>query len=159
FGETLWGSNVKKLDIGIPDAKLDVTKITLSHDLLAGIFVAAVAASLALMFAWRARAVRSAIDTSKGLVQPPLIGPGTMGFGLFGLVCFLARFFVGPEAAFINGKASATQAFFANLSWFGIGAVALVVFLAAATRLGRRQAAEDHGADVAPLHYVWFVLL
>src|SRR5499425_1278566 len=31
FGETLWGSNVKKLDIGIPDAKLDVTALTLSN--------------------------------------------------------------------------------------------------------------------------------
>jgi branched-subunit amino acid ABC-type transport system permease component len=159
FGETLWGSNVKKLDIGIPDAKLDVSKITLSHDLLAGIFVAALAASFALMFAWRSHAVRSAIDTSKGLVQPPLIGPGTIGFGLFGLVGFLARFFVGPDAAFINGKASATAQFFANLSWFGLAAVGVVVFFAAATWLGRRQAAKDHGADVAPLHFGWFVLL
>src|SRR5262245_3731244 len=70
FGETVWGSNVKKLDIGIPDAKLDVTALTLSNQAIVGILVAALAASLALMFAWRARAVRSAIDTSKGLVQP-----------------------------------------------------------------------------------------
>jgi len=159
FGETLWGSNVKKLDIGIPDSKLDVTTLTISNQYLVGIFVAALAASFALMFAWRSHAVRSAIDTSKGLVQPPLIGPGTVGFGLFGLVCFLARFFVGPEAAFINGKASATAQFFANLSWFGVGAVGIVVFFAAATWLGRRQAAKDHGADVAPLHFGWFVLL
>ena len=159
FGETLWGSNVKKLDIGIPDAKLDVSHLTISHGALAGIFAAAVAVSLALTFVWRARAVRSAIDTSKGLVQPPLIGPGTVGFGLFGLVCFVARFFVGPEASFIDGKASATAAFFANLSWFGVAAVFLVVLVTAATWLGRRQAAEDHGADVAPLHFLWFVAL
>ena len=159
FGEAVWGSNVKKLDIGIPDAKLDVSHFAISHAALAGIFAAAVAASLALTFVWRSRAVRSAIDTSKGLVQPPLIGPGTIAFGLFGLVCFVARFFVGPEAAFISGKASATAAFFTNLSWFGLGAAALVALLTGATWLGRKQAAEDHGADVPPLHYTWFVAL
>ena len=38
------------LDIGIPDAKLDVSKITLSNSLIVGIFVAALAACLALAF-------------------------------------------------------------------------------------------------------------
>ena len=159
FGETVWGSDVKKLDIGIPDTKLDVSHIAISHAALAGIFAAAVAASFAVVFVWRSRAVRSAIDTSKGLVQPNPIGPGTIGFGLFSLVCFLARFFVGPEAAFVGGKASSTAALFTNLSWFGLGAAALVALLTGATWLGRRQAAEDHGADVAPLHFTWFVAL
>ncbi len=159
FGETVWGSNVKKLDIGIPDAKLDVSNLQISHAALAGIFTVATLACLALIFVWRARGVRRAIDTSKGLVQPPLIGPGTIGFGLLGLACFLPRFFVGSEAAFIGGKASATAAFFANLSWFGLGAAAVVALVTTATWLGRRQAREDHGAEVPPLNNVWFVAL
>jgi hypothetical protein len=159
FGETVWGSNVKKLDIGIPDARLDVSKLTLSSQLVVVVFVVAILASVALMFAWRVRGVRSAIDTSKGLVQPPLIGPNSLFFGIVGLVCFLARFFVGKDAAFVKGKADVTAQLFASLSWFGLALVVVVVLLALATWWGRRQAAEDHGADVPPLHYGWFVAL
>ena len=35
FGETLWGSNVKALDIGIPDAPLNIAKVTVGTPLLA----------------------------------------------------------------------------------------------------------------------------
>ena len=159
FGETVWGSNVKKLDIGIPDTRLDLAKLTVSNGTVVAAFAAAVLASVALLFAWRARAVRSAIDTSKGLVQPALIGPGTLFFGLLGVVCFAARFFVARDSTLVAGKAEATAILFATLSWFGLGLAAIVFLLVAATWLGRRQAAEDHGADVAPLHYVWFVAL
>ncbi len=159
FGETVWGSNVKKLDIGIPDARLDLSKLALPGAAVAAIFAAAALASVALMFAWRVRAVRSAIDTSKGLVQPPLIGPASLFFGMAGLACFLARFFVAGDAAFVKGKAEATAMLFASLSWFGLALVATVALLALATWRGRREAAEDHGADVAPLHYGWFVAL
>ncbi len=39
FGETLWGSNVKALDIGIPDAPLNVAKVAIATPLLAAVFV------------------------------------------------------------------------------------------------------------------------
>jgi branched-subunit amino acid ABC-type transport system permease component len=159
FGETVWGSNVKKLDIGIPDARLDLAKLTLSSGLVIGAFVAAIAASTALLFAWRVRGVRSAIDTSKGLVQPPLIGPNSVFFGVVGGVCFLARFFVPQGSTLVKGKAEETATLFASLSWFGLALVVIVVLLVLATWWGRRQAAEDHGADVPPLHYGWFVAL
>jgi branched-subunit amino acid ABC-type transport system permease component len=159
FGETVWGSDVKKLDIGIPDTRLDLSKLALSHGLVVGVFAAAVLASAALLCAWRVRAVRSAIDSSKGLVQPPLIGPGSLFFGAVGIVAFLARFFVAADAEFVRGKAETTAQLFANLSWFGLALVTVVTMLAFATWLGRRQAAADRGADVAPLHYAWFVAL
>lgn len=159
FGETVWGSNVKKLDIGIPDARLDLTKLTLSSQLVVGIFAAGMLASVALLFAWRVRDVRSAIDTSKGLIQPTLIGPNSLFFGVVGFVCFVARFFVGKDAAFVKGKAETTAMLFTTLSWFGLALLLIVVLLALATWWGRRQADKDHGADVAPLHYGWFVLL
>jgi branched-chain amino acid transport system permease protein len=62
FGETLWGSNVKALDIGIPDAPLNVAKVAIATPLLAAVFVAAVVASLAILVIWRTRAARRAID-------------------------------------------------------------------------------------------------
>src|SRR5262245_38473248 len=40
FGETLWGSNVKVLDIGIPDAPLNVSKVGLSSPALVATFAA-----------------------------------------------------------------------------------------------------------------------
>src|SRR6185436_5710400 len=44
FGETLWGSNVKALDIGIPDAPLNVSKVAIATPFLAAVFVVAVVA-------------------------------------------------------------------------------------------------------------------
>ncbi len=159
FGETVWGSNVKKLDIGIPDTRLDLAALTVSQLLVIVVFAAAALVSVALLFAWRVRAVRSAIDTSKGLVLPVLIGPGSLFFGAIGAVCFLARFFAGKDAAFVKGKADVTATLLQSLSWFGLALLAIVVLFALATWRGRRQAAEDHGADVPPLHYGWFVAL
>jgi branched-subunit amino acid ABC-type transport system permease component len=155
----VWGANVKKLDIGIPDARLDVSTLTYSSGLLVGVFAAAALASVALVVAWRVRSVRSAIDTTKGLIQPPLIGPSSLFFGVIGLVCFVARFFVAKDAAFVKGKAETTEMLFASLSWFGLALLLIVLLLVLANWWGRRQAAEDHGADVAPLHYGWFVAL
>jgi branched-subunit amino acid ABC-type transport system permease component len=159
FGETVWGSNVKKLDIGIPDTRLDLSKLVLANTTVIAAFAVAGLASVALLATWRVRAVRSAIDSSKGLVQPPLIGPGSVFFGIVGVVAFAARFFVPAGSTLVSGKAEATAVLFTSLSWFGLGLVAVVVLLVAATWLGRRQAAADHGADVAPLHYGWFVAL
>src|SRR5262249_52716350 len=61
FGETLWGSNVKALDIGIPDAPLNVSKVTASTPMVAAAFAAAAAASLAILLLWRMRTARRAI--------------------------------------------------------------------------------------------------
>jgi branched-subunit amino acid ABC-type transport system permease component len=159
FGETVWGSEAKSLNIGIPDTRLDLAKLTLSSQVVVGVFAAAILASVALLVTWRVRSVRSAIDTTKGLIQPTLIGPASLFFGVVGFACFVARFFVGKDAAFVKGKAETTAMLFTSLSWFGLALLLIVVLLALATWWGRRQAAEDHGADVAPLHYGWFVLL
>jgi branched-subunit amino acid ABC-type transport system permease component len=159
FGETVWGSEAKSLNIGIPDTRLDLAKLTLSSQIVVGVFAAAILASVALLVTWRVRSVRSAIDTTEGLIQPMLIGPNSLFFGAVGFVCFVARFFVGKDAAFVKGKAETTAMLFTSLSWFGLALLLIVALLALATWWGRRQAAEDHGADVAPLHYGWFVLL
>jgi branched-subunit amino acid ABC-type transport system permease component len=167
FGETLWGANVKKLDIGIPDARLDVSHFAPSGTAVIAIFVAATAAALALAFAWRAQAIRRRFETAGRDRRLPLLGPAAIVFGLLGIAAFLARFFVGPKADFINARADDTTAVFVNLSWAGLGVVAIVVFLAASKWLGRRKAMQDRGAvrgasrgaEARPLHDGWFVAL
>ena len=159
FGETLWGSNVKALDIGIPDAPLNITKVAIGTPLLAAVFVAAATASLAILVLWRARAARRTIDELGGFAVSVLPGPvGLATLGL-GLVFFLARFAFGADAAFILGKASKTAMLLASLSWTGLAMVVSVVLFSAATGLGRRQALRDAGALAPPLHYGWFIAL
>ena len=48
FGETLWGSNVKKLDIGVPDVPLDIGGMLInSFELIAALACALLVAGLA----------------------------------------------------------------------------------------------------------------
>jgi branched-subunit amino acid ABC-type transport system permease component len=159
FGETIWGSNVKALDIGIPDLPLKISGVTLSSPALAGIFAVACAASLAILLNWRTRAVRRAIDATAAGDAAFMPGPGALLVGLLGLAFFLARFFFGPDAAFIQGKVSKTAMFLASLSWTGLAMVLGVVSFNLATWLGRRQARDDAGRLAPPLHYAWFLLL
>src|SRR5262249_54643027 len=153
FGESLWGSNVKVLDIGIPDAPLNVSKIALASPVIAAVFAVAVAASLAIVLAWRARDIRRETDEGRGRA---FIGPGGLVIVVLGLAFFLARFVFGPEAAFIQGKASKTAAFLATLSWTGLAMALVVALFSLATWYGQRQAAHDAGRLVAPLHFAWF---
>jgi len=65
FGELLWGSNVKKLDIGIPEHPLDIGGVLLSSfDLIAAATGAVLVAGLALFFQYTAtgRALRAVAD-------------------------------------------------------------------------------------------------
>jgi branched-subunit amino acid ABC-type transport system permease component len=74
-------------------------------------------------------------------------------------VFFAAGFVLGPDAAFIQGKASKTATFLTSLSWVGLAIALSVAFLALAAWLGRRQALRDAGSLPPPLHYGWFVAL
>jgi branched-subunit amino acid ABC-type transport system permease component len=154
FGETLWGANVKKLDIGIPDLPLDVRGIALATPLVAAVFALAFAASLAILLVWRARAVRRSIDEGDSAI---VIGPAGIVIALLGLAFFVARFFFGPEAAFIRNRPSATAAFLSSLSWTGLVMVLGVCLYGLATWYGQRLAQSDRGKLAPPLHYGWFV--
>jgi branched-subunit amino acid ABC-type transport system permease component len=156
FGETVWGSDVKKLDVGLPDGPLDVSGLALGNVALAGVFAAASAATLAILLVWRVRAVRRLLDAG----GPPVVpGPAALAFAVLGLGFFLARFFFGPEADFIGGGVVNTATLLATLSWTGLAMVAVVAFQALAAWLGARQATRDGGREAPPLHYGWFVLL
>jgi branched-subunit amino acid ABC-type transport system permease component len=156
FGETIWGSNVKKLDVGLPDGPLNVSSLPIGNAALISAFAAAAAATLAILFAWRMRAVRRALDTG----GPPILpGPAAIVVAVLGLAFFVTRFFFGPEADFIGGRVSRTATFLATLSWTGLGMVSIVALFALSGWLGARQAMRDAGKEPPPLHYAWFILL
>ncbi len=65
LGETMWGSNVKKLDVGIPDVPLDIAGMLInSFDLIAALTCALMVAGLALFFQYTptGRALRAVAD-------------------------------------------------------------------------------------------------
>jgi branched-subunit amino acid ABC-type transport system permease component len=159
FGETIWGSNVKKLDVGLPDGPLDVSNLPIGNTALAALFAAALAATLVVLFVWRMRSVRRAVDLDRDLGPAALPGPASLVFAVLGLAFFLVRFFFGPEADFIQGRAGETATFLVTLSWTGLAMVLSVVFFALATWLGVQQAHRDGSSEAAPLHYAWFILL
>jgi branched-subunit amino acid ABC-type transport system permease component len=156
FGETIWGSNVKKLDIGIPDLPLNVSNVPVATPTLMIVFSLALATSLAVLYLWRARTVRRSADEGEKAVA---IGPFGLVVAMAGLAFFAARFFFGPDAAFIQGKASATARFLATLSWTGLAMVLCVALFGLATWQGQRSAERDGGRLAPPLHYGWFILL
>ena len=124
FGETLWGSNVKVLDIGIPDAAAQCDQgIAIAPALLIAVFVGGDPGAPWLSSCmWRARAVRRGIGRAgqrSGVASLP--GPGALvavGAGARLLPCALRV--LGADAAFIQGKASKTAMFLAALSWTGL---------------------------------------
>jgi branched-subunit amino acid ABC-type transport system permease component len=118
------------------------------------VFSVALAGSIAILLIWRARAVRRNIDEGDSAI---VIGPAGIVAALLGLAFFVARFFFGPEAAFINGKPRATAMFLSSLSWTGLAIVLGVSLFSLATWYGQRAAEADRGKLAPPLHYGWFV--
>ena len=159
FGETIWGSNVKKLDVGLPDGPLNVSNVAIGPSVLVWTFAVALAATLAVLFLWRMRAVRRSVDAGRAPALAVMPGPAGLAFAALGLACFFARFFFGPEADFIQGRVGATATFLVTLSWTGLAMVWGVAFVWLATWLGARQGLLDAGKDPPPLHYAWFILL
>jgi branched-subunit amino acid ABC-type transport system permease component len=158
FGETIWGSNVKKLDVGLPDGAIKVSTMRMSMPLLVGIFACALAATIALLFMWRARAVRRSIDVERGAGAAP--GPAACIFAALGAVFFSVRFLFGPEASFVDGRAERTAMLLATVSWTGLIMVLGVAFFWLAAWVGSRQSRHDKGPELPPpLHYGWFILL
>ena len=156
FGETVWGSNVKKLDVGLPDGPLNVSGLAIGNAALAGAFAAAAAATLAILFVWRTRAVRRSLEIG----GPPILpGPAALVVAVLGLAFFVTRFFFGPEADFIGGRVGRTATFLATLSWTGLAMVSAVAFQALSGWRGARQAMRDGGKEPPPLHFAWFILL
>jgi branched-subunit amino acid ABC-type transport system permease component len=160
FGETLWGSDVKRLDVGIPDTALDFSRLAIANYTVVWAFVGALSLSLLLLFFWRVHAVRATYATTGGTVAGS--GNGSRVWTVlaaFGLVLFLQRFLFGADAAFIGGKASATATFVASLSVTGLIILFAAGFFFAAQRVGAWRARSAVGEEVPPMHYVWFVLL
>ena len=159
FGQTLWGSNVKALDIGIPDAPLNITKVTIGTPLLSAAFAAAAAASLAILVMWRARAARRAIEE------------------LGDLRCRCYRAQRGWPRSCLGSSSSSPALPSAPMppsswasrarrrcSWracHGRGSPwsCALSSSALAAWLGRRQALRDAGSLAPPLHYGWFIAL
>jgi branched-subunit amino acid ABC-type transport system permease component len=154
FGETLWGSDVKRLDIGIADSALSFPGLAIANSYVIWTFVAAVALCLLLLFAWRVHAVRAAMHNN-GTLAAAGTATGRPDPGASGLQCFCSASFA-PDAAFIGGG-EPTAEFVASLSYIG---------LASCSRSSLHRIEADrrlaHGAratDVPPMHYVWFILL
>jgi branched-subunit amino acid ABC-type transport system permease component len=154
FGEAIWGSNVKKLDIGIPDLPLNVSNVPVADPALAAVFAVTVAVTVAILLLWRARAVRRSLDEGDSAV---VLGPAGMVVAVLGLGFFVTRFFFGPEAAFIRGRPSATAMFLSSLSWAGLAMLLGVCLFGFATWYGQRSAERDRGKLAPPLHYGWFI--
>ena len=159
FGEALWGSDVKRLDIGIPDRALNLSGLAIANRDVVVTLAAATLVCLTLLFVWRAHAVRKAQVLGGGTVAA--LGSGWTSRILVGagLALFLQRFLFSADATFISGKAGKTADFVAGLSMAGLLIAAAVIFFVAADRLGRARAGGARGIDVPPMHYIWFVFL
>jgi branched-subunit amino acid ABC-type transport system permease component len=142
--------------VGLPDGPLSVADLAIGNAALAAVFAAAAVATLAILFVWRVRVVRRSPTAGDAPIVP---GPAAIVFALAGLGFFLARFFFGPEADFVDGRTGDTATLLATLSWTGLAMAGAVAYLALAAWVGARQAAEDAGREAPPLHYGWFVLL
>ena len=103
--------------------------VTISSPVLAGIFAAALAASVAVLFVWRMRTVRRSLDADRGLGPSLLPSPAGLVFAVLGLAFFLTRFFFGPDADFIQSRASRTATFLVTLSWTGLAMVLSVALV------------------------------
>jgi branched-subunit amino acid ABC-type transport system permease component len=160
FGETLWGSNVKKLDVGIPDAPLDFAQFAVSTALVKLAFVIAGAATLAILFMWRVRVVRQRMELENFAPVSPLAEhPLPLLFVILGLGVWLLPFAFGPDVEFINGNRARTATFLNSLSWSGLGVACTAAYFGAATWLAMYQARGRTGGESLNLPYRWFVLL
>ncbi len=162
FGDTLWGSDVKKLDIGIPDARLVIPPGTVNLWLVIAAFAASALVALVVLHKWRAHAVRRASDASRA---GPVFTPKRLVFLTIGLA-LLAAGIAGLQAGWIviedsrpARAALRSQNFFISMAVVGAIAVLAVTLLFSAEASGRRRATQDAGVEVPPLHYGWFVAL
>jgi branched-subunit amino acid ABC-type transport system permease component len=158
FGETLWGSDVKRLDVGIPDVALQFSDLPIPAAYVAWIFVGATIVTLLLLFMWRAHAVRTAYALVGGATGSNGSSTGALIFVGIGTALFLQRFLVGADATFIRGRASDTAAFVTSLSVIGLTIIFIVAFFAAASWIGRRRGLSAK-AEIQPLNVFWFILL
>ncbi len=159
FGETLWGSNVKKLDIGIPDRAIDAKSIAIGATALAALFALATSASAYLLYRWRIHAVRRTLTVSRPGQGKPL-GTRELAFLAAGAAFIvLAAIGLSVGGTFIKGKADATRTFLWSALALGLLVFAATAILRWARIEGRRLGAADRGKDVPPLHYGWFIAL
>jgi branched-subunit amino acid ABC-type transport system permease component len=163
FGDTLWGSNVKKLDIGIPDARLVIPPEAVNVGLVIAAFAISALAALVIMHRWRAHHARRTHDPNRAPL--PLFTAKRLVFLAIG-IALLAAGIAGIQAGWIviedsrpARAALRSRNFFISMVVVGAIAFVAVTLLVAAEAAGRKRAAADAGKEVAPLHYGWFVAL
>ena len=103
FGETLWGSNVKRLDVGIPDTPLDIGGMLLSSfDLIAALIGAVLVAGLAVFFQKTAigRALRAVADDHQAALSVgiPLKTIWIIVWSVSGMVALVAGIMWGAKS-------------------------------------------------------------
>jgi branched-subunit amino acid ABC-type transport system permease component len=164
FGDTLWGSDVKKLEIGIPDSRLVIPPDTVSVWLVIAAFAVSALVALAVVYRWRAHAVRRNFDLNRKII-PPLFTPKRLVFLAIG-VALLVGGILGLMSGWLVIEDSRpvrailrSRNFFLSLTTVGAIALVAITLLIAADAAGRRRAAVDKGTEVPPLHYGWFVTL
>ncbi len=163
FGDTLWGSNVKKLDIGIPDARLVIPADAVNIWLVIAAFALSALAALVVLHRWRAHHARRTYDPNRAPL--PLFTPKRLVFLTIGVV-LLAVGIAGIQAGWIviedsrpARAALRSRNFFISMAVVGAIALIAVSLLVSAEAAGRKRAAADAGKEVPPLHYGWFVAL
>jgi len=103
FGETLWGSNVKRLDVGIPEEAIDVAGMLLNtFDLYAAGIGAVMVAVLAVFFQKTAigRALRAVADDHQAAMSVgiPLKSIWVVVWSVSGLVALVAGIMWGSKS-------------------------------------------------------------
>jgi branched-subunit amino acid ABC-type transport system permease component len=159
FGETLWGSDVKRLDVGIPDFALQFNDLPIANAAVLWTFAIAAVLTLALLFVWRAHAVRANYVLGGGTMTASNGGNATaLIFAGIGAALFLQRFLVPAGATFVEGRASKTADVVASLSIMGLAVLLVVGFFWTANQVGawRARTAKD---EVLPMNPLWFVAL
>ena len=103
FGETLWGSNVKKLDVGIPDFPLDIAGMQInSFDLIAALACGLLVAGLAFFFQYTptGRALRAVADDHQAALSVgiPLKKIWIIVWSVAGIVALVAGIVWGAKS-------------------------------------------------------------
>ncbi|MCP5150061.1 MAG: branched-chain amino acid ABC transporter permease [Ectothiorhodospiraceae bacterium] len=103
FGETIWGSNVKRLDVGIPDAPLDIGGVLVStFDLWAAAIGATMVVVLAIFFQKTpiGRALRAVADDHQAALSVgiPLRTIWVVVWSVAGMVALVAGIMWGSKS-------------------------------------------------------------
>jgi branched-subunit amino acid ABC-type transport system permease component len=170
FGDTLWGSDVKKLEIGIPDARLVIPPDTVNIWVVIAAFAVSALVALVVVHKWRAHAVRRAFDPLRK-APPPLITPKRLFFLAIG-AALLGAGIAGIVSGWIviddsrpARAALRSRNFFISMATVGAIALVAVTLILSADASGRRRGGGDSsgggdaGLEIPPLHYGWFVVL